>query len=102
MQQQELAIKQQEAQAKAQKMMADVELEKAKLELEKMKIQSTEKIAGAKIGSEASQQQAERNAKELMEGTKLGMQATQTKNKTLLCVQKNLGCVMRLLHMSRS
>ena len=79
MQQQELAIKQQEAQAKAQKMMADVELEKAKLELEKMKIQSTEKIAGAKIGSEASQQQAERNAKKLMEGTKLGMQATQKK-----------------------
>ena len=79
MQQQELAIKEQEAQAKAQKMMADVELEKAKLELEKMKIQSTEKIAGAKIGSEASQQQAERNAKKLMEGTKLGMQATQKK-----------------------
>ena len=79
MQQQELAIKQQEAQAKAQKMMADVELEKAKLELEKMKIESTEKIAGAKIGSEVSQQQAERNAKKLMEGTKLGMQATQKK-----------------------
>ena len=77
MQQQELAIKEQEAQAKAQKMMADVELEKAKLELEKMKIQSTEKIAGAKIGSEASQKQAEINAKKLMEGTKMGMQASQ-------------------------
>ena len=79
MQQQELAIKQQEAQAKAQKMVADVELEKAKLEIDKMKIDSQERIAGAKIGSEVSQQQAERNAKDLMEGTKLGMQATQKK-----------------------
>ena len=79
MQQQELAIKQQEAQAKAQKMAADVELEKAKLELDKMKIDSQERIAGAKIGSEVSQQQAERNAKELMEGTKMGMQAVQQK-----------------------
>jgi hypothetical protein len=76
MQQQELAIKQQEAQAKAQKMVADVELEKAKLELEKMKIQSTEKIAGAKIGSEVSQQEAERNAKQLMEGVKLGQKGS--------------------------
>ena len=42
-----------------------------------MKIQSTEKIAGAKIGSEASQKQAEINAKKLMEGTKMGMQASQ-------------------------
>jgi len=79
MQQQELAIKQQEAQAKAQKMAADVELEKAKLELDKMKIDSQERIAGAKIGSEVSQQQAERNAKDLMEGTKMGMQAVQQK-----------------------
>jgi len=79
MQQQELAIKQQEAQAKAQKMAADVELEKAKLELDKMKIESQERIAGAKIGSEVSQQQAERNAKDLMEGTKMGMQAVQQK-----------------------
>jgi len=79
MQQQELAIKQQEAQAKAQKMVADVELEKAKIEIDKMKIDSQERIAGAKIGSEVSQQQAERNAKDLMEGTKLGMQATQKK-----------------------
>jgi hypothetical protein len=77
MQQQELAIKQQEAQTKAQKMAADVELEKAKLELDKMKIDSQERIAGAKIGSEVSQQQAERNAKELMEGTKMGIQASQ-------------------------
>ena len=77
MQQQELAIKQQEAQAKAQKMAADVELEKAKLEIDKMKIDSQERIAGAKIGSEVSQQQAERNAKDLMEGTKMGMQAVQ-------------------------
>ena len=79
MQQQELAIKQQEAQAKAQKMAADVELEKAKLEIDKMKIDSQERIAGAKIGSEVSQQQAERNAKDLMEGTKMGMQAVQQK-----------------------
>jgi hypothetical protein len=77
MQQQELAIKQQEAQTKAQKMAADVELEKARLELDKMKIDSQERIAGAKIGSEVSQQQAERNAKELMEGTKMGIQASQ-------------------------
>ena len=77
MQQQELAIKQQEAQAKAQKMVADVELEKAKIEIDKMKIDSQERIAGAKIGSEVSQQEAERNAKELMEGTKIGMQASQ-------------------------
>ena len=76
MQQQELQIKQMEAQAKTQKMTADVELEKAKLELDRMKIESTERIAGAKIGSEVSQQQAERNAKQLMEGVKLGQKGT--------------------------
>ena len=89
MQQQELAIKEQEAQAKAQKMAADVELEKAKLELDKMKIESQERIAGAKIGSEVSQQQAERNAKELMEGTKMGIQASQKNQDFALRVKES-------------
>ena len=55
--------------------MADVELEKAKLELENNEeVQSTEKIAGAKIGSEASQSNKQKETlKKLMEGTKLGM-----------------------------
>ena len=72
MQKQELQIKQMEAQAKAEKMQVDAKLDAAKLELEKMKIESTERIAGAKLGAEVSQQDKERNAKQLMEGVKMG------------------------------
>ena len=76
MQKQELQIKQMEAQVKAEKMQSDAKLEAAKLELEKMKIESTERIAGAKLGAEVSQQDKERNAKQLMEGVKLGQKGS--------------------------
>ena len=79
MQQQELAIKQMEAQAKAQKMEADTQLDVAKLELEKEKLVSDERIAGAKIGANASLDNRKIDAKDLMEGTKMGIQAVQQK-----------------------
>jgi len=72
MQQQELKIKQLEAQAKNKKMTDDTALDQARLELEKMKIESTERIAGAKLGAQIAEQDAERQAKQMFEGVKLG------------------------------
>lgn len=100
MQKAELEIKKQESQAKAQKMMADAQMEQqkmqvsqqleqqklqlevAKLELEKAKMDSTERIAGAKIGADAVNQQKDLDAKQFVEGTRLGAQAVM-KNKEL-------------------
>lgn len=56
-QKQELQIKQMEAQAKTKKMTDDSALDAARLELEKMRIESQERIAGAKIGADAVNQQ---------------------------------------------
>jgi hypothetical protein len=100
MQKAELQIKQQESQAKAQKMMADsqieqqkmqigqqleqqkLQIEQAKLELEKMKIDSTERIAGAKMGVEATLENKKRTSNDFLQGAKLGADVT-LKNKEL-------------------
>lgn len=79
MQKQELRIKEMEAAAKAKKMADDTELDKAKLELEKMRMDSQERIAGAKIGADAVNQQKQLDSKEFVEGTKLGAQAVMQK-----------------------
>ena len=65
-QQQELQIKQMEAQAKAKKMTDDSAIDAARLQLEKAKMESQERIAGAKIGADAVNQQKELDAKEFM------------------------------------
>ena len=93
MQQQELQIKQQESQAKAQKMMADVQLEQQKfqmeqereaqrtaleqqkLELEKMKIDSHERLEGAKLGAQATQNKQKEESDKVLQGIKIGMDA---------------------------
>jgi len=79
MQQQELQIKQMEAQAKAKKMTDDSAIDAARLQLEKAKMESQERIAGAKIGADAVNQQKELDAKEFMEGTKLCAEAVMKK-----------------------
>jgi hypothetical protein len=79
MQQQELKLKQMEAQAKAQKMQADTQLDIAKLELEKAKLEAEVGIAGAKIGANASMDNRKIDAKNLMEGTRMGMEAVMQK-----------------------
>ena len=56
---------------------ADTQLDAAKLELEKEKLATEERIAGAKIGANASLDNRKIEAQELMEGTKMGMQAVQ-------------------------
>lgn len=73
MQQKELQLKEMEIQAKAQKMQADAALEQAKLELDRMKIESTEKIAGAKLGADAVKEKAKLDSEEFIAGTKLGV-----------------------------
>ncbi len=75
MQQKELQIKEMEAQTKAQKMQADIELDRAKLELEKMKLESDERIAGAKIGANAAMDNRRVDSQELVQGTRLGIDA---------------------------
>ena len=106
MQQQELQIKQQDLEARSQKMMADVQLdqqkaqleqeketarlqlEQQKLELEKLRIESQERIAGAKLGADTVMGDKELQAKQLMEGTRLGIDAV--KSKQQLANQKEL------------
>jgi hypothetical protein len=75
MQQKELQIKEMEAQTKAQKMQADIELDRDKLELEKMKLESDERIAGAKIGANAAMDNRRVDSQELVQGTRLGIDA---------------------------
>jgi hypothetical protein len=76
MQQQELMLKQQELQLKAQKTQADIQAEQQRLELDKMRIESQERIAGANLGADVVMSQKELDAKQLMEGTRLGIEAT--------------------------
>jgi hypothetical protein len=75
MQQQELQIKVQELQIKAQKTQADIQAEQTRLELDKMRIESQERIAGAQLGADAVMSNKELEAKQLMEGTKIGINA---------------------------
>jgi hypothetical protein len=75
MQQQELQLKAQDLQIKQQKTMADIQAEQTRLELDKMRIESQERIAGAQLGADAVMSNKELEAKQLMEGTKIGINA---------------------------
>lgn len=77
MQQQELQLKAQDLQIKQQKTMADIQAEQARLELDKMRIESQERIAGAQLGADTVMANKELEAKQLIEGTKIGVQAVQ-------------------------
>jgi hypothetical protein len=77
MQQQELQLKAQDLQIKQQKTMADIQAEQARLELDKMRIESQERIAGAKLGADVTISDKDLQAKQLIEGTRLGIQAVQ-------------------------
>jgi len=88
MQQKELQLKEMEIQAKAQKMEADAALEQARLELDRMKIESTEKIAGAKLGADAVKEKAKLDSEEFIAGTKLGVDVV-TKNEEIKSYRDN-------------
>jgi len=88
MQQKELQLKEMEIQAKAQKMQADAALEQARLELDRMKIESTEKIAGAKLGADAVKEKAKLDSEEFIAGTKLGVDVV-TKNEEIKSYRDN-------------
>ena len=75
MQQQELQLKAQDLQIKQQKTMADIQAEQTRLQLDKMRIESQERIAGAQLGADAVMSNKELEAKQLMEGTKIGINA---------------------------
>jgi hypothetical protein len=81
MQQQELQLKAQDLQIKQQKTMADIQAEQARLELDKMRIESQERIAGANLGADTVMANKELEAKQIMEGAKLGIQAVQNKQR---------------------
>jgi len=81
MQQQELQLKAQDLQIKQQKTMADIQAEQARLELDKMRIESQERIAGAQLGADTVMANKELEAKQIMEGAKLGIQAVQNKQR---------------------
>jgi hypothetical protein len=88
MQQQELQLKAQELQLKTQKTQADIENEAKRLEIERMRVESQERIAGAQLGADVVMSQKELDAKNLIEGTRIGIQATQGREK--LQVQQEL------------
>jgi hypothetical protein len=73
MQQQELQLKAQDLQIKQQKTQADISIEQARLELDKMRIESQERIAGANLGADTVMANKELEAKQIMEGAKLGV-----------------------------
>jgi hypothetical protein len=79
MQQQELALKAQDLQLKAQKTQADIQAEQQRLALDKMRIESQERIAGANLGADVVMSEKELKAKQLMEGTRLGIDAVKGK-----------------------
>jgi hypothetical protein len=81
MQQQELQLKAQDLQIKQQKTMADIQAEQQRLELDKMRIESQERIAGAQLGADTVMANKELEAKQLIEGTKIGIQAVQNKQR---------------------
>jgi hypothetical protein len=79
MQQQELQLKAQDLQIKAQKTQADIQAEQQRLEIDKMRIESQERIAGAQLGADAVMSHKELEAKQFMEGTKIGINAVSQK-----------------------
>jgi len=80
MQQQELQLKAQDLQIKQQKTMADIQSDQARLELDKMRIESQERIAGAQLGANAMMDNKQLVAKQLLEGTKIGVEAVRASN----------------------
>ena len=84
MQQQELALKAQDLQIKQQKTMADIQAEQQRLALDKMRIESQERIAGANLGADVVMSEKELNAKQLMEGTRLGIESVKAKEQAAM------------------
>ena len=80
MQQQELQLKAQDLQIKQQKTQADIQADQARLELDKMRIESQERIAGAQLGASAMMDNKQLVAKQLLEGTKIGVEAVRASN----------------------
>ena len=75
MQQQELALKERDTSIKEAKTQADIAAEQRRLDIEEKRIASQERIAGAQIGAKAAESKANLDAKQMMEGAKMGMKA---------------------------
>lgn len=93
MQQQELQLKAQDLQIKQQKTMADIQAEQTRLQLDKMRIESQERIAGAQLGADVVMSEKDLKAKQLMEGTRLGIDAVKAKEQ--LANQKEQAAMQR-------
>jgi hypothetical protein len=93
MQQQELQLKAQDLQIKQQKTMADIQAEQQRLALDKMRIESQERIAGANLGADVIMSEKDLKAKQLMEGTRLGIDAVKAKEQ--LANQKEQAAMQR-------
>ena len=82
MQQQELQLKAQDLQIKQQKTMADIQTDQQRLALDKMRIESQERIAGANLGADTVMANKELQAKQLLEGARLGIEAVKAKEQS--------------------
>lgn len=81
MQMKEVEIREREVAIKEQKTQADIENDAKRLELEAKRIDSQERVAGAQLGADVVMSQKELDAKNLIEGTRIGIQATQGRQK---------------------
>jgi len=99
MQQQELQLKAQDLQIKQQKTMADIQAEQTRLQLDKMRIESQERIAGAQLGADVVMSEKDLKAKQLMEGTRLGIDAVKAKEN--IANQKEQAAMQREMQMKQ-
>jgi hypothetical protein len=99
MQQQELQLKAQDLQIKQQKTMADIQAEQTRLQLDKMRIESQERIAGAQLGADVVMSEKDLKAKQLMEGTRLGIDAVKAKEN--IANQKEQAAIQREMQMKQ-
>ena len=99
MQQQELQLKAQDLQIKQQKTMADIQAEQTRLQLDKMRIESQERIAGAQLGADVVMSEKDLKAKQLMEGTRLGIDVVKAKEN--IANQKEQAAMQREMQMKQ-
>jgi hypothetical protein len=75
MQQKEIEIKEREVAIKEQKAQADIENERRRLDIEASRIESTERVAGANIGSKAVLENKKIEMNQVLKGAELGARA---------------------------
>lgn len=80
-----IQMQQKELELKAE----DIRLKEERLKLDKEKLDSAERIAGAKLGADVVMHDKDLNARQMAEGTRMGIQAVQNKENNAIQRKKN-------------